>query len=598
MASKSNDDNVISKVLKDPKLNLKKIDLDDTPPIAETEPEKLVKEDQQESDLDKNVDPDDFVEEEPTEVVKPKPEVKAADKKPLFNFQSILIVIVILFFLVSAGLYFNSKVFGDKKVVNNTNSSSVAGDKITLIKEFGEVFSKQSENPYTPLNDDEKELSSGSFVKVGNGSAHVLFPNNSLVSIDSNSEIQINYENGNTNINQLAGSTWNRVKKLTSNESYTVTSPTALATVRGTKFAVELSKKASDLSGFYTIEGKVNISQLGANKELLTNDEVVSPQFIEVKPFTVKDNPVNKGNLLPEVNQGRWFMRNRDIDKLFDAENNLNITNFIKNIRGSSNLQRILRENKSNTKKENCLELLDQNKIVKKDIGYIKITTPNDNTEFKTTSTIQFTTEGVNPCTNKAFDESQIKWYLDDKAVEFTSGSSAEQKNLPVGDYTVTAKVFISGNELTSSVKFKVVEANKSSSSSSSKSSSSSSSSIFSSSSSAANKPPTVVINNPKAGTFLATTLVSGSLYKYSFVLDVTATDPEDGTLTGSKVVWSANSTSPNSTGNGSNYAVSCYHNFVVTASAPPPTNCVITVTATDSKGLSASATVTIQVNK
>lgn len=502
--------------------------------------------------------------------------------KPKNKWGVILLVFALLFSIVSLSVYFTRNNKTDTTTATTSSSTTNSGD-FTLIKEFGEVLYKEN-GDYQNLAEDEKELKNGSFVKVVNGSAHVLFANNSLLSIDSNSEVEIKSENGNIDINQLAGNTWNRVKKLTSNESYTVTTPTALATVRGTVFGVEVGNL---ISGFYTIEGKVDVSQFDLNKNPGTPNEITSPEFVEIKPFGTTDSIIT-GNLLPEENQGRWFVRNRDIDKIFDANGKFNVEKFLQNIRQNPNLIKILKENKSNTKKEGCLELLDQSEIIKKEVGFINIATPADNSEFKTTDTIKFETQGINPCTRKAFDDNEIKWYLDDKVVEYATGKVSEQKNLPVGEYTVTVKVLIDSKELTDNVKFKVV-APASSSSSSKKSSSSSK---------ITNKPPVIVINSPTAGTIFD--------YDYSqnfptvsvdVNLIVTVTDPEDGVLIGSKITWKMDSNKGNSFGDGNNFLGQCFGY----APSPTPsvvyTNCTITVKATDSQGLSATNSVVVKVS-
>jgi hypothetical protein len=512
----------------------------------------------------------------------PQPTNRPQKKKSKKNLWIILIAVLLLISLLLVGFYFAKNLFSNSKSSASSTSAGTTGN-FTLIKESGEVFFKEGTNSYTQLDADEKDLSSESFVKVGTGAAHVLLANNSLISLDNNSEIQIKTDSTGTNINQLAGSTWNRVKKLTSGESYKVQTPSALATVRGTKFGVELNKKnPRDLSGFYTVEGTVNVGQLGKDNQEVTKDEVVSPGFIEVKPIG-QDNAINKGNLLGEDIQGRWFMRNRVIDKLFDARSRVDIQDFIKNIRGSADLLRITNDNKSNTKKENCLELLDQSNIIKQDAGFIKISSPKDASEFKPTDTITFTSSSTDPCTTKPFDTNKIRWYLNTSTSPFGTGSTAIQKDLTPGEYNVSVKVTVAGKELTDSIRFKVIGPSSSSSSSSS------------SSKAAANQPPTITINDPKAGLYTAPTNTGPFTYRYDFTISVTAQDQEDGALTGGSITWTANSIAPNSAGTGANYNASCYRYSGATA-VLPPTNCVITVTATDSKGATATATITIQI--
>lgn len=584
MAKQTTSQDSVLKSTTDPKLHLKKVDLENI------DYENLAKIKETSKPETKKEDPSESQEEQAPDISEAK-KVGGMDLRPKKpnsknNLWLVVLIVLVVFSLIFAGFSFFNRNSNNNDSANNTNSG-LTTSAFTLIKEFGEVSYKEADE-YVVLNSDEKELKNSSFIKVGNGQAHVLFANNSLLSIDSNSEVQINYENGDTDINQLAGNTWNRVKKLTSNESYTVTTPTALATVRGTKFGVELAKDPATLAGFYTIEGRVNVSQFGENKKILTNDEITSPQFVEVKKEG-QPEAINKGNLLAEENQGRWYSRNRQIDKLYDAVEEMQVPDFLKNIRESKDLQKILLENKGNTKKENCLELLDPSKVIKKEAGFIKIAAPANNAEFKTTDTIQFSTEGLNPCTQNDFDEKEVKWFLNGKAVEFAIGLTAEQKNLEVGDYTVTVKTLVAGKEFSDTINFKVINASSSSSKSSSSSSKKSSSSV------AVNQAPTVVINSPANGSnVIASTFVSSSgsdfIWKGAVTLSVSATDPEDGALTGTKITWSMVSSFGSTSGNGSNFTGYCYSDG--SSSVP----CTVTVTATDSKGLSGSKTIVLNV--
>jgi hypothetical protein len=512
------------------------------------------------------------------------PEKLKKTKKSKKNLWIIVIAILLLLSVILVGLYFVNNLFNSTKSSSNSTSTGQTGN-FTLIKEYGEVFFKEGLNSYTQLDADEKNLPSESFVKVGNGLAHVLFANNSLVSLDSNSEIQIKTDATGINIDQLAGSTWNRVKKLTSGESYKVKTPSALATVRGTKFGVELSKKnPRDLSGFYTTEGTITVGQLGKDNQEVTKDEVVSPGFIEIKPIG-QDNAISKGNLLAQDIQGRWYMRNRVIDKLFDARSRIDIIDFIKNIRSSGDLQRITKDNQSNTKKENCLELLDQSNIIKQDAGFIKISSPKDASEFKPSDTITFTSSSTDPCTTKPFDTEKIRWYLNTSVSPFGTGSTAIQKDLTPGEYNVTVKVSVAGKELSDSIRFKIIGPS---------SSSSSSSKVV------VNQAPVVKITSPQEGaivTAIETNLTPANTYKYQFTISVTATDPEDGIIPGNKITWLASGAGAGSSGDGTNYTVYCYRYVAPNAAVvPPPTPCTITVTATDSGGKSSSDTITIKI--
>jgi len=113
-------------------------------------------------------------------------------------------------------------------------------ERIILVKEYGEVFYKEEDTSYTQTLTDETEIKNKTFVKTEEGEAQVTLPDNSLISLDKNTEIQINYDKDSTTINQVIGNTWNRIGKTLKKRDYSVSAPSALATVRGTKYWVQV----------------------------------------------------------------------------------------------------------------------------------------------------------------------------------------------------------------------------------------------------------------------------------------------------------------------------------------------------------------------
>lgn len=205
--------------------------------------------------------------------------------------------------------------------------------KFTLIKESGDVQFKKN-GTYEKMQADEIELENKTFVKTTEGLAHVFLPDNSMISLDNNTEVQILVSSNNTEIMQLAGSTWHRVKKLTSSDNYQVETPTALATVRGTKFAVETTNKNSEI---YVTQSVVEVGQLDTstgekvwkNRKNLTLNKLASVQDIKTRNgFELNDIPESKKQL-------RWFQRNQSIDKDFDNEKSTDKKTFIQNLNRS-----------------------------------------------------------------------------------------------------------------------------------------------------------------------------------------------------------------------------------------------------------------------
>ncbi len=107
-------------------------------------------------------------------------------------------------------------------------------------------------------------LEQGDKVKTNeNGQGYIIFPDNSSVSIDINSEVQIDEVKETDNsfvvhLSQLAGRTWSRVENLFHKGSdYQVQTPNTIAAVRGTQFGCDVIPGDSTC---YSIEHDINLT--------------------------------------------------------------------------------------------------------------------------------------------------------------------------------------------------------------------------------------------------------------------------------------------------------------------------------------------------
>jgi len=84
---------------------------------------------------------------------------------------------------------------------------------------------------------DEMELAQGAQIRTQEGEATVVLLEGEVISLEPNTHISLDVIRSNEiEISQLAGDTWNKVSKITGISDYTVTTPTTVATVRGTEF--------------------------------------------------------------------------------------------------------------------------------------------------------------------------------------------------------------------------------------------------------------------------------------------------------------------------------------------------------------------------
>jgi ferric-dicitrate binding protein FerR (iron transport regulator) len=209
------------------------------------------------------------------------------------------------------------------QLILTRNPESKTNNNFTLINEEGTVSYKLPEQQtYTVMDTEEKELPNGTSVKTGEGGlAHLVLPNNSMSSLDSNTEIQVNIPNNQVNLQLLSGSTWNRIDSLAKME-FKVESATALATVRGTKFWMT-SENDIETSGIGTIESSVSIIDKSDNNSQTILEEG-NTALIQKK----KKIQLNKLN--SERQKTKWFQRNLEIDKEFNKGNLKEINQKIK----------------------------------------------------------------------------------------------------------------------------------------------------------------------------------------------------------------------------------------------------------------------------
>ncbi len=168
-------------------------------------------------------------------------------------------LLVLLGLLVSASLLTAFWYFYHKKEGALPETTS---PQIMLYRESGDVsFKAQTENDFTLLTAPSIPITSMTLVKTGEGKASVLLPDNSLITLDANTQIVVTYTPTKTSIYQLFGRTYHRVEKVLSGGTYEVETSGTLATVRGTKFAV-INEKGSATTTVAVTEHSVAVSPL------------------------------------------------------------------------------------------------------------------------------------------------------------------------------------------------------------------------------------------------------------------------------------------------------------------------------------------------
>lgn len=204
---------------------------------------------------------------------------------------------------------------------------------ITVLRESGSVMAKSADGEYKEIGDGEVTIANHSFVKTGaNGLAEVILPDKSMISFDKSTEMQINYEENGTNIIEQVGKAWFRVQKLGGKREFNVTSPTAVASVRGTIFGVETGEEAV----LYVTESTVEIAKLVDENGTKVKKGVVNLEANKLATIGAEDTAVIVD--IPEEKRNTpWFKRNEIINREFLKGSNPH--DFLKNIINSEEIK-------------------------------------------------------------------------------------------------------------------------------------------------------------------------------------------------------------------------------------------------------------------
>ncbi|MDQ5962578.1 MAG: hypothetical protein QG653_385 [Patescibacteria group bacterium] len=241
--------------------------------------------------------------------------------------QSVIIVITLIILIV--GAFFVWRNSEPKDAIQTSQKEQK--EQIVLYKESGFVAWKgESVVDYINVEVDEIILPNNVYVRTAeDGRGYVILPDNSVISLDRNTEIFISYNSKKVSIKQLLGSTYHRVESLVSGKEYEVRTPGTLAAVRGTKFGVSYDKKRRKTNISVT-ENKVDVVPIETIDEIATSTgksveagmtavledvpEATTTPSIPTKPRSVM--VVQKTEKM--IEEKRWIDENIPLDNELD----------------------------------------------------------------------------------------------------------------------------------------------------------------------------------------------------------------------------------------------------------------------------------------
>ena len=279
------------------------------------------------------------------------------------------VAVITVLILIGGGLYFwyskkpvNQSLNPETSKTQNTNTAQNTEEiKFDLYKEAGTVSYKgENDTNYADLQEDQLSLKSKSFVKTGaDTEAHIIFNDNSMISLDQNSEIQVVYNGNDRNIIQSAGNSWHRLQKLTQGNNYQVETSNTLATVRGTIFGVKVEDSLD--SGVYVLESQVEVNQqtIEDGKMITKETQLVSQgKHIEISDFK-KGKKMKLTDISETKKNTNWFERNQVLDQEYK---NGKATEIMKKMKNDSSFKEKLKKIKEKrNKKSSILEINKEN---------------------------------------------------------------------------------------------------------------------------------------------------------------------------------------------------------------------------------------------
>ncbi len=200
----------------------------------------------------------------------------------------------------------------------------------------------RNEIQYRDLAPGSQSLASGSYLKTVGGTADILLPDNSVLSLDANSEVRLGMYTDGSLVAQRSGRVWHNVE-WRSGSRYCVDMPYGRATVTGTQFytivdwpvqgAVNVIQgrvefdlmnrydpQTGDILGQWWqknlvpegTEFRVYPSQLSPGERLKAGDSY----FLS---FDILMSPPVQGRKSPPPNDDSWVTRNRNLGRMIDA---------------------------------------------------------------------------------------------------------------------------------------------------------------------------------------------------------------------------------------------------------------------------------------
>lgn len=218
----------------------------------------------------------------------------------------------------------------------------------TVVVESGDVYYQQPKSvDFVRIAENEVNLPNKSIIKSDDGIAHIILPDNSVISLDKFTTIEVNIQAEATNIKQLYGNTWHRIKELSKLGEYTVETDNTIAAVRGTEFGVNVTENLE--TSVYVVESIVDVSKYedkNTHKEILDTQRVTANKMVRINP---NDNSKLEVTDIPDVfKKTIWFTKNKSLERVTSLRSKTEMRDYIKQVRAEIDKTNTLGSSTSN----------------------------------------------------------------------------------------------------------------------------------------------------------------------------------------------------------------------------------------------------------
>lgn len=223
---------------------------------------------------------------------------------------SILLLLVAFVVVRRTNLIANLSKVAPKQVQEFINETKNEEDAVTLSVQSGSATVKSEAQEKTIFQGTTQPLENGDIVTTNEiGIATIKYPGETIVRLAPNSTLTINNQETTVNLEQSAGIIFVRFKKILGvTEEVNVETPTAVATIRGTKLVSKIDKLKT--SKFIVTEHEVEVFKKdpATRKKLIETKQILKENF--QAQIDAKFIKIAKQSLTDD--EKKWIDLNRD----------------------------------------------------------------------------------------------------------------------------------------------------------------------------------------------------------------------------------------------------------------------------------------------